>query len=64
MNLARNLKRIRKQKRISQRGLAAKTGLSDAYVNQLETKAKGNPSMLVIGRIADALGVTISDLTK
>jgi transcriptional regulator with XRE-family HTH domain len=46
---------------ISQEGLADRCGLHRTYVGGIE-RGERNPSLLNIGRIADALGVSPGDL--
>jgi transcriptional regulator with XRE-family HTH domain len=42
--------------------LALISGVSKAYIFRLETAPKANPSLDVMGRIADALDTTIAEL--
>lgn len=63
-NFGVNLKKIRTRRKISQMKLAARTGLSSPYIVQLENNTRSNPSMFTVQRIADALGVKMSDLMK
>lgn len=53
----------RERLRLSISQLAAASGLSKAYVVRLETDPASNPSLDVLRRIADALDVTVADLT-
>lgn len=62
MSLAKNLKRFRKEKRMTQRELAEKVEVTAAYIALLETGVRINPSTNVISKIAKALGVQINDL--
>jgi transcriptional regulator with XRE-family HTH domain len=42
--------------------LASVTGTSKAYLVRLETDPDSNPSLAVLGQIADALDITVADL--
>jgi transcriptional regulator with XRE-family HTH domain len=50
------LKELLKEKKISQRELAKKANLSDAYISQL-LRVKKTPTIKVLKQIADALDV-------
>jgi transcriptional regulator with XRE-family HTH domain len=58
------IRRLRTGKGISQRDLAAKVGVKGAYIAQLETGARKNPSLDVLKRIAKHLGVTVTELLE
>lgn len=58
------IRRLRAAKGISQRDLAAKVGVKGAYIAQLETGARKNPSLDVLKRIARALGVPVTELLE
>jgi transcriptional regulator with XRE-family HTH domain len=58
------IRRLRDAKGISQRDLAAKVGVRGAYIAQLETGARKNPSRDVLKRIAKALGVPVTELLE
>ncbi len=57
----RQLQRIRAQKGLTQEELAELSGFDRTYISLLE-RGKRNPSLVAISRIADALGVQISEL--
>lgn len=59
--LATNIRKLRAINRISQERLAELADLSQQYICSIE-KAKVNPSLITILKIAKALGVTINDL--
>ena len=59
--LRARIRRERERAGLSLAGLATATGLSKSYLVRLETQ-DANPSLAVLGRIADALGVTVADL--
>ena len=58
------IKRVRTARGLSQRALAARAGLTNPYIAQLEAGQRGNPTVLVAVRLADALGVPVMDLIK
>lgn len=61
--LGNNLRRARLSRGLSLRSLAEITGLSKALLSQIE-RAEGNPTIGVIGRLADALDHSVSDLIR
>jgi len=56
------LRKIRKKKRIGLNMLARKAKLNAAYLSALERGVKDNPSKKVMDKLAEALGVSISEL--
>ena len=61
--LGRNLKRIRKEKGISQGDIVRSFGMDRAFISNIEN-GKTNPTLATIAKLAKALGVSVSDLTK
>lgn len=61
INLAANLKRLRKTAGISQEELAHLAGIDRTYASQIE-RAIANPSLGIICQIADALNCKPEDL--
>lgn len=61
--LARNLRRFRAAKAVSQEALADLAGLHRTYLGSVE-RGERNVSIDNIERLADALGVTVSELLK
>ena len=59
--LAINLRAYRKEAGYSQEGLALEAGVDRTYVSQME-RGIGNPSLRVLCRLADILGLTVQDL--
>src|SRR3989304_1275820 len=53
---------LRDAKGITQRDLAARVGVKGAYIAQLETGARKNPSLDVLKRLAKAPGVPLAGL--
>ncbi|WP_386694546.1 helix-turn-helix domain-containing protein [Lonepinella sp. MS14435] len=60
---AKNLRKIRRLKDISQEALAFDAGLSRAYVSDIE-RGQRAVSIDVMGKIADALDVSLAALVK
>jgi transcriptional regulator with XRE-family HTH domain len=58
------LRELREKKGWSQAKLAEQVGVSDAYVAQLETGARKNPSLEILKRLARALGVPVTELLE
>jgi len=59
--LAANMKRLRKERGLSQEALADAAGLDRTYISGIERKVK-NPTITVVDRIAVALGCLLGDL--
>lgn len=58
-----HLKQLRKEKNFSIRGLADEADIDFSYVVQME-KGDKNPTLLMLLKLADALGITIHDLVE
>ncbi|TGD63369.1 XRE family transcriptional regulator [Tabrizicola sp. WMC-M-20] len=61
--VSRNIQRIRREKDLSQEEVAHRSGIHQTYLSGVET-GKRNPSILVVERIAIALGVDVSEIFK
>ena len=59
--LAENVKNLRNKKGLSQRQLGINAGVSSAIISGIEN-GTGNPSVLVVCRLAEELDVTLADL--
>ena len=59
--VARNLRRLRVQKGLSQEALAVDAKIDVSYVSRLE-RGLENPSVAVLERLADALSADIREL--
>jgi transcriptional regulator with XRE-family HTH domain len=59
--LARNLRRLRREKRMSQEALADQAGISQTYLSEVES-GKRNVAVDNIEALANAIGVSISAL--
>ena len=60
--LGKNLKRIRKEKGVTQEKLEELSGLDRGYISGVERGVR-NPSIKNIEKLAKALKVSVSDLT-
>ena len=56
------LKTLREKKGWSQAELARRAKVTDAYIAQLETGVRSNPSLEILQRLARALGVPLAKL--
>jgi transcriptional regulator with XRE-family HTH domain len=57
-------KALREKRGLTQEELAGKVGVTKAYISQLESGARKNPSLVVLKRLAKALRVPITALLK
>jgi transcriptional regulator with XRE-family HTH domain len=62
--IAVNLKRLKKDKRLSQSDLCKKTGLAYHTIAKIENGATADPRISSLKKIAEALGVTIDAFFK
>lgn len=60
-DIAVNLKNIRKSQKIAQERLALEAGVDRTFVSKIE-RGIGNPSLEVLLRLANRLGVSVADL--
>ena len=60
---AERLRKVRKEKKITQITLSEKAGIETTYLSDLEN-AKKEPCLRVIDMLATGLGVTMSDLFR
>jgi len=58
------LRRLRRDRRISQDELATEAQVTLRYLSQLEAGLRTNPSRLVLERLAKALGVEVGELVE
>jgi transcriptional regulator with XRE-family HTH domain len=61
VRVSRNIQRLRREKGLSQEDVAHAADVHQTYLSGVEG-GKRNPSIDVLGRIAKALGVDISEL--
>jgi len=60
--LAQNIKRLRKQLKLSQEELAKKAGITYSTLIKIESGKNDNPTIKTLLKIAKALNVKIDDL--
>ncbi|MBO6922953.1 MAG: helix-turn-helix transcriptional regulator [Roseicyclus sp.] len=61
--VSKYIQRIRRDKDLSQEEVAHRADIHQTYLSGVET-GKRNPSILVVERIAKALGVDVSEIFK
>lgn len=61
--LAANMKKIRRQKHMSQGDICRKLDVDRAYISNIES-GKKNPTLATIERIANALDVSVDKLLR
>jgi len=61
--VSRNIQRIRREKDLSQEEVAHRADIHQTYLSGVET-GKRNASILVVERIANPLGVDVSEIFK
>ncbi|MBD3233182.1 MAG: BMC domain-containing protein [candidate division Zixibacteria bacterium] len=61
-NIGRKIKELRESKKLSQRQLAKDSGVPQATINRIESGEIKEPSLSNVTKIADALGVTVTEL--
>lgn len=59
--LAKNMRRIRRDKGWSQEELADRAGVHRTYISGVERLVR-NPTITVVGRIAQALEISVGEL--
>ncbi len=62
-DLARNLRLARKRAGLSQEALALNADVDRTYVSQIE-RGVGNPSVRVVTKLSQCLGIDLSELMK
>jgi len=60
-DLGRRIRRLRERRGLSRKGLARDSSVSERYLGQIET-GNGNISVMLLRRVAGALGVGVVDL--
>lgn len=63
MRIIMNIKTLRQDRKISLSTLQMKSGVSTSHINEIENNNK-MPSLIIMIKLAKALGVTILDLYK
>lgn len=59
-----NIRKTRIRCKMTQAQLAMRSGLSQPYINELETGKKSNPSIAVLIKLARAMGTSIEELIR
>ena len=62
--LGRHLKRVRKQRNLTLRAVEEKTGISNAYLSQVENSKINRPSPSVLLKLADCYSVSYVHLME
>ncbi len=58
------IKQLRERQGLSQRALAQRVKVTDAYIAMLETGKRKNPSLDIVRRLAKVLGVSVAKLVE
>ena len=58
------VKRLRRDRDLTQEQLGRRAGLGQAYISQLESGSRANPSAVIVKRLARALGVPVTALLE
>ena len=64
INIGENVKKYRTKQGLSQEEFAKKPGVKYTTLTKIESSVIKKPSVLVMAKIAKALGVNIEDLIK
>jgi transcriptional regulator with XRE-family HTH domain len=64
MGLDRAVKRLRWRRGLTQAVLARKIGVTEAYVSMIESGVRRAPSLLILKKLAKALGVPVANLLR
>jgi len=64
INIGENIKKHRTKQGLSQEDFAKKSGVKYTTLTKIESNVIKKPSVLVMAKIAKALGVNIEDLIK
>ncbi len=60
--LAQNIKKLRKQHKLSQEQLAYKAGITYSTLIKLESGANKNPTIETVQKLANAFGVGLDEM--
>jgi len=63
-NIGENIKKRRTKLGLSQEDFAQKSGVKYTTLTKIESGVINTPSVLMVGKIAKAFGVSIEDLLK
>lgn len=64
INIAENVKKYRNKQGLSQEDFAKKSGVKYTTLTKIESNVIKKPSVLIMAKLAKALGVLIEDLIK
>jgi len=64
INIGKNIKKHRTKQKLSQEDFARKSGVKYTTLTKIESNVIKKPSVLVMAKIAKALGVSIEELIK
>lgn len=64
MNIGKNIRRIRKSKGLTIRDLSKKSEVSQGYISDLENGRETRPSLDILGKLANALEVSITNFLE
>lgn len=64
INIGENIKKYRGKLGLSQEDFAKKSGVKYTTLTKIESNVIKKPSVLIMAKLAKALGVTIEDLIK
>lgn len=58
------IKQARINRKLTQKQLSERSGLSQAYINELENRRKVNPSIIVLDKLAASLEVPLTEILE
>ena len=64
INIGENIKKYRNKQGLSQEDFAKKSGVKYTTLTKIESNVIKKPSVLIMEKLAKALGVNIEDLLK
>ena len=64
INIGENIKKYRHKQGLSQEDFAKKSGVKYTTLTKIESNVIKKPSVLIMAKLAKALGVSIEDLIK
>jgi transcriptional regulator with XRE-family HTH domain len=64
INIGENVKKYRNKQNLSQEDFAKKSGVKYTTLTKIESNVIKKPSVLIMAKLAKALGVLIEDLIK
>ena len=64
INIGENIKKHRTKQKLSQEDFARKSGVKYTTLTKIESNVIKKPSVLIMAKIAKALGVSIEELIK